>query len=194
MIPEELEIVKQKGANMGGFTYLLYSIMTDYRNNQGGLRNVVEIGVRWGTSTHAFLYGIRDRCREDPQVQLYSIDINDCSHVVKDKSLKPYWTFLQGDSKKMEWDKEIDILLIDGDHSYEGVKADYLKYEPFVKEGGVILLHDVLWPHKGVIKFFWDEIDYPKSALPLSKSGLGIVYKKKPPFYNPDVAKQDRRK
>lgn len=180
MIPEELVPVKAKGYNMGGFVPLLYSLMTDYRNGQRGLRTVVEIGVRWGTSTLSFLHGIKDRGRKDPNIRLYSMDINDCSKVVTDEELQKFWTFMQGDSKELAktWSHgDIDILLIDGDHSYEGVKEDYLKWEPFVKEGGIILMHDVLWGHKGVGKFFWDEVKHPKAALPLSKSGLGIVYK-----------------
>ena len=189
MIPKELEIIKQHGANMGGFCYLLYSLMTEYRNNQRGLRTVVEIGVRWGTSTNSFLYGIRDRGRKDPKIQLYSIDIKDCSNAVKDKTLLPYWTFIQDDSKKVAktWDKgDVDILLIDGAHDYDNCKNDYELWEPFVKENGLILFHDPLWPHKGVTKVFWDHVQYPKSILPLSKSGMGIVYKLtgEPPYYD----------
>lgn len=185
MIPKELENVKQRGANMGGFVYMLYSLMTDYRNDQRGLRTVVEVGVRWGTSTNAFLYGIRDRGRKDSKIQLHSFDIKDCSGVVKDETLKPYWTFKQEDSKSVDWKHgDIDVLLIDGDHSYEGCLADYEKFEPFVKEGGIILFHDPLWPHKGVTKVFWDHVKYPKSILPLSKSGMGIIYKKTGQLYD----------
>lgn len=196
MIPKELESVKQKGANMGGFVLLLYSIMTDYRNGQRGLKNVVEIGVRWGTSTNSFLYGISAIERKNPNVKLYSIDINDCSGAVSDKNLLKYWEFIQGDSKEVvkNWDKgDVDVLLIDGAHDYESVKEDYRLWEPFVKEGGIILFHDVIWPHKGVTKFFWDEVDYPKSVLPLSKSGLGVIYKKRSPYYKEEKIKYDHK-
>lgn len=187
MIQPELENIKKNGKNMGGFCYFLHSLMTDYRNGQRGLRTVVEIGVRWGTSTNAFLYGIQARGRQDPKIQLYSIDINNCLKAVKDKSLFIYWTFIQGDSKEVvkTWDKgDIDILLIDGAHDYDNCKADYLNWEPFVKEGGLILFHDPLWFHKGVSKVFWDEVHYPKAILPLSKSGMGIVSKLNPPYYD----------
>jgi len=180
--PQELNDVKRKGANMGGFVPLLYSVATDYKK---GARTILEIGTRWGTSTLAFLHGIHDRGHKN--LKLYSMDIEDCTGVVKDPELKKHWEFMQGDSKTLPWDKEIDVLLIDGDHSYEGVKADYERFEPFVKEGGIILMHDVLWPHKGVVRFFWDEVDYPKSALPLSKSGLGIIYKIHKPYYKDDL-------
>jgi hypothetical protein len=39
----------------------------------------------------------------------------------------------------------IDFLFIDGDHSYEGCKSDFDAWAPRVKEGGLILFHDVAW-------------------------------------------------
>ena len=41
------------------------------------------------------------------------------------------------------WDSPIDLLFIDGDHSYEGVKADILNWSVFIKEGGIIAFHDI---------------------------------------------------
>lgn len=40
--------------------------------------------------------------------------------------------------------EEVDFLFIDGDHTYEGVKADFEQYAPLVRAGGVIALHDIL--------------------------------------------------
>src|SRR5262245_8562946 len=38
---------------------------------------------------------------------------------------------------------KIDFLFIDGDHSYEGCKADLDSWLPKVKPGGIVALHDV---------------------------------------------------
>jgi predicted O-methyltransferase YrrM len=38
----------------------------------------------------------------------------------------------------------IDVLFIDADHSYEGVKRDFHLYKDLVRENGVILFHDIL--------------------------------------------------
>lgn len=35
-----------------------------------------------------------------------------------------------------------DILLIDGDHSYNGVRSDTINYYPIVRKGGYIIYHD----------------------------------------------------
>ena len=37
----------------------------------------------------------------------------------------------------------VDLLFIDGDHSYEGVRADFENYAPLVRPGGLIAFHDV---------------------------------------------------
>lgn len=48
--------------------------------------------------------------------------------------------------------KDLDFVHIDGEHSYESVKADFWHFYPRVVDGGVILLHDTLgWD--GVIRF-----------------------------------------
>ena len=46
--------------------------------------------------------------------------------------------------KKILQSHKIDLLFIDGDHSYEGVKKDYVLYSPFVKKGGMIVFHDIV--------------------------------------------------
>jgi predicted O-methyltransferase YrrM len=37
----------------------------------------------------------------------------------------------------------VDLLFIDGDHSYDGVLADFENYAPLVRPGGLIAFHDV---------------------------------------------------
>ena len=47
------------------------------------------------------------------------------------------------DSSQVEWEGQpIDLLIIDGDHSYEGVKADLDVWLQHVKPSGLIFLHD----------------------------------------------------
>lgn len=41
-------------------------------------------------------------------------------------------------------DNKLDFLFIDGDHSYEGVKADFEDYRGFVRPGGLIAFHDIV--------------------------------------------------
>lgn len=83
---------------------------------------------------------------------------------------------------------EIDFLFIDGDHSYEGVKADFLTYGPLVRKGGVIAFHDLITPKHGrqnhiQICRLWDEIKeagYVTRELYSMQDqdwgGIGVVY------------------
>jgi len=57
----------------------------------------------------------------------------------------------------------VDLLFIDGDHSFDGVVTDYALYSPLVKPGGVIAFHDVsrtyVHDRDGVeVARFWDAI------------------------------------
>lgn len=40
------------------------------------------------------------------------------------------------------WRKPINLMFIDGDHTYEAVKRDFIDWFPHVKKGGLILFHD----------------------------------------------------
>jgi len=49
-------------------------------------------------------------------------------------------------------DNYYDILFIDADHSFEGVKRDLINYYPKVKETGIIAGHDYFAGFPGIIK------------------------------------------
>lgn len=40
--------------------------------------------------------------------------------------------------------RPLDLLYIDGDHSFEGVAADFRLYAPLVRAGGLVVLHDIV--------------------------------------------------
>lgn len=57
--------------------------------------------------------------------------------------------------------RQLDFLFIDGDHSYAGVKQDFLTYGQMVRPGGLIALHDIVTAEKkdgGEVPRFWIEI------------------------------------
>jgi predicted O-methyltransferase YrrM len=55
------------------------------------------------------------------------------------------------------WRRPIRLLWIDGDHRYESVKQDFLLWEPFVVDGGIIAMHDTI-RKKGPKKVLWENV------------------------------------
>lgn len=103
--------------------------------------NCVEIGVREGMSTSALLAGI-----EEHGGHLWSIDINDCQVFAG----HPRWTFIHADSKHVKPPcREIDVLFVDGDHSYDGAFSDLQMFGPLAKR---IFVHDTEAPNYPDVK------------------------------------------
>jgi hypothetical protein len=86
--------------------------------------------------------------------------------------------------------EKLDLLFIDGDHTYDGVKSDYLKYNKFVRPGGLIAFHDIIHAPKWTGQFtcdvykFWDELKLDKQEIihsdisdPDRWAGIGIIIK-----------------
>lgn len=40
--------------------------------------------------------------------------------------------------------RPIDLLFIDGDHTFRGARSDFVRYAPLVREGGLVVFHDIL--------------------------------------------------
>jgi predicted O-methyltransferase YrrM len=83
--------------------------------------------------------------------------------------------FLVGDSHAVETRDQVkgmlrgslaDVLFIDGDHTTDGVRADYELYRDLVREGGVIAFHDIVDGKPelvGGVPGFWRSIRTPES-------------------------------
>ena len=76
-------------------------------------------------------------------------------------------------------DESIDLLHIDGLHTYAAVSEDFNNWYPKVKPGGVILFHDV---YARVMDFgvwkFWEEISGQHDSFEFKHGfGLGVLQK-----------------
>jgi hypothetical protein len=58
---------------------------------------------------------------------------------------------------EVNWDKPINLVLIDGLHDYINVARDFFHFEPWICEGGYIAFHDYADYYPGV-KTFVDEV------------------------------------
>lgn len=105
--------------------------------------NIVEIGRKNGGSTAIMASNL------GPHDCIYSVDIVENEKVKS--TLEKIGTIynlhlITGDSKKIgkTWKEPISLILIDGDHSYKGVKADSDIWLPHVVQFGYAFFHDVI--------------------------------------------------
>lgn len=88
--------------------------------------------------------------------------------------------------QKILKEKNLDVLFIDGDHSYDGVKEDFEKYYPLVRKNGLIAFHDIVEhpPESNCeVSKFWNElkIKFEHKELIVTKkenwAGIGLIIK-----------------
>ena len=76
--------------------------------------------------------------------------------------------------------RKLDLLFIDGDHTFEGVKSDYELYSGFVRPGGVIAFHDIQPGYEKelgvVVSRFWREYPLPGERAEFIADGSQLSY------------------
>lgn len=147
-------------------------------------KTILEIGSNKGGSSYT-LANFAEK--------LVCVDIIDRNRA-KDKISKLCeFEFITGDSKDPSvvakvskiFSNGLDLLFIDGDHTYEGAKADYENYGKMIKSGGHIVFHDIVASTKHINKKclvfkLWKEIklenkDIVEYCAGEDWAGIGIV-------------------
>lgn len=154
-------------------------------------RVVAELGTHTGNSYFAFCQSVRDHAllthcyavdtwQGDEHAGYYGDEIYNTVATYNDEHYQSFSRLL-----RMTFDKalsqfsdgSIDLLHIDGLHTYEAVRHDFECWLPKMSDRGVILFHDTTVKHAdfGVWRF-WDEVSkkYPYIAFDHSH-GLGVI-------------------
>ena len=153
---------------------------------------VVELGVDFGYSTFVFATSLRGRKGTIYGVDLFLGDFqagkrNTYEYVME--KIRRYditnIDIIVGDFTEISksWSKPIDILHIDGLHTYGAVKNDYDSWSKYVKEDGIILFHDTAIHDYGV-KDFFREVESLYKLYFIHSAGLGILTKNKDLYEN----------
>jgi predicted O-methyltransferase YrrM len=171
-----------------GHRYFAYDLIRNLKPEV-----VVELGTHKGTSFYAFSQGAKD---ENLSTKLFAVDTwegdehagfygDDIYNEVQD-IIKKYYGQQQVQLLRKTFDAalsdfsdhSIDILHIDGLHTYEAVKHDFDSWLAKVKINGIILFHDIYISRGdfGVYKF-WDELKAKYKTIEFHQSyGLGVLF------------------
>jgi len=71
----------------------------------------------------------------------------------------------------------IDLIFIDGDHSYAACQADIVAWAPFLKRGGVMAFHDFGSRAEGVTRAIFEEIKAGRFAEIVGVAGTIIAFR-----------------
>ncbi len=155
---------------------------------------IVELGTHWGESYFTFCQAVEDHGLDclcyavdhwlgDEHAGRYGEEVFDEVQRYNERHYRQFSYLLRtnfDDAVSQFSDGTIDLLHIDGLHTYEAVSHDFHTWLPKVKGGGIILLHDICPKHQdfGVWRL-WDEIKAEfRSTFEFHHSwGLGVVRK-----------------
>jgi predicted O-methyltransferase YrrM len=147
---KRIETVLEIGTFFGG-TALLWAKMVE---PEDGRVYCIDHEFNWhvppGFRNRFDFVGSASRHSKDKELKTF--DLVKYNQVYKGTQWERCIVEIEGDSHKPEIKKEInnvlvgrvDLLFIDGDHSFEGAKDDFYAYGPLVKQDGVVVLHDIL--------------------------------------------------
>ena len=148
-VPVHILVTKNAIELAAAFGYLtedevlfLQDIAYDFNNKKAV---IINIGAGSGTSGLA----LREAA---PYAKVYTIDVsaggpngglkNERNAFKKAELRAPRQ--IQGDSMKigLEWENEVDMVFVDGDHMPSGIAGDFDAWVPLISVGGVIAFHD----------------------------------------------------
>jgi hypothetical protein len=174
-------------------------------------RRVVELGVCLGTSFFAFCQAAKDGALD---TELFAVDTWEgdehtgrygaeyrrifdevCRRAFPELAIRPVVAPFD-DARAQFADGTVDLLHIDGCHTYEAARHDYLAWADALSPTGIMLFHDIAerGGNFGVWRL-WDEL---KARFPTSEfshsHGLGVLFGPEVPPGLPALAEEWRRR
>ncbi len=164
--------------------YLLYAVARSLRPAV-----IVEVGSARGKSTCTLALA----CRQNRHGVVYAIDphernpwtdlgVTGDSHEFLRARLRLYgleaWCqVIRASSAQAAsgWSRPIDLLFIDGDHTYVGVKHDFEGFQPWLTPTAIVLFHDTTWEYYRDNPYYRQDIGVPAYMTELQQAGYHSV-------------------
>ena len=156
---------------------------------------LVELGTHFGNSYFSFCQSVQDfslstKCYSvdswegDEQAGYYNDEIFSHVHKINSENFNSFSTLKRmtfNDALQDFEDNSIDLLHIDGFHSYKAVREDFYNWLPKVKAGGIILFHDANEFQEGFgVANLWNEIKLEADGTHLFRHSHGLGVWRKP--------------
>jgi hypothetical protein len=160
---------------------------------------LVELGTHYGESYFGFCQSVAENAVDclcyavdhwlgDAHAGFYGEEVIEDVRQHNDTYYRNFSYLLRmsfDDARLQFADESVDLLHIDGMHTYDAGKHDFWTWLPKVKPGGIILLHDVVVRHADFgIWRLWDELrsKFPNNFAFHHSWGLGVLQKPGPYF------------
>ncbi|MCU6796584.1 class I SAM-dependent methyltransferase [Paenibacillus sp. WQ 127069] len=156
---------------------------------------LVELGTHWGASFFSFCQAVADddqvqtdcyavdSWEGDPHAGLYTNEVYATVSRVTEQLYAPKASLIRKtfDEAANDFENEtVQILHIDGYHTYEAVSHDYHTWLPKVAPNGIVLFHDISCYFKDFgVHQFWDQLKVQYPHIEFTHSwGLGVLFPK----------------
>jgi predicted O-methyltransferase YrrM len=177
------KLLRENGKNSSSVdkdsAYILYYISKIIK-----AKTAIEVGIYRGAGSLHLAQAISENGGGELHlVELSSDYMTDVQSKIKKSNLKINVISHCGrsDDKQILSDlPKADIIFLDADHTYNGVKPDFDNYWPLLKNGGVLLIHDtVMWPGTRKLANELFTHGYPITTLATNGgAGISILRKK----------------